>query len=104
MSSMLPRSYLMIRKPGSSLLMKVAVDSSPDTTATVCTVSVSATQPSIPASSRTSQPPGASLSKTMTPLRVWPVRVSPVSMCLIWMVTPERASPVSLHFSTRREP
>ena len=33
-----------------------------------------------------------------------PVRVSPVSMCLIWMVTPERASPVSLRFSTRREP
>ena len=36
----------------------VALDSSPATTATVCTVSVSAIQPSIPAVSLTSQPPG----------------------------------------------
>ena len=35
MSSMLPRSYLVIRRPGSSLLMIVAVDSSPVTTLTV---------------------------------------------------------------------
>ena len=63
MSSMLPRSYLVIRRPGSSLLMMVAVDSCPVTTATVCTVSVSAIHPSIPASSRTSQPPGGQLVK-----------------------------------------
>ena len=82
----------------------VAVDSSPATTATVWVVSVVATQPSIPASSVTSQPPGFNLSKTMTPFRVWPDFVSPVAMCLIWMVTPERASPVLLRFSTRMEP
>lgn len=60
MSSILPRSYLMMRKPGSSLLIIVALDSSPATTATVCTVSVSAIQPSMPATSQTSQPPGLS--------------------------------------------
>ena len=42
----------------------VALDSSPATTATVCTVSVSAIQPSMPATSWTSQPPGANWSKT----------------------------------------
>ena len=84
--------------------MMVVVDSSPATTATVWVVSVVATQPSMPASSLTSQPPGFSLSNATTPFRVWPVLVSPVAMCLIWMVTPERASPVSLRFSTRREP
>lgn len=51
--------------------MKVAVDSSPILRPRSAPCPISATQPSIPASSRTSQPPGPAY-KTMTPLRVNP--------------------------------
>ena len=99
------RSYLMMRRPGSSLLVRVTVEVSPLTTLTVWTVSVSAIQPSMPAVSRTSQPPGLSwVNWTAPPGPVWPDLVSPETMCLIWMVTPSSGSPVLLYFSTRRLP